>query len=76
MHFRMLSAICFTLDQSKIMSSGNELMYIFQQRAITEEQLKMSIRDKKENLVLLSKAYEDNKISQDLYKVIINFVCW
>ena len=29
MHFKMLSAICFNLDQSKIMSSGNELKKIF-----------------------------------------------
>ena len=25
MHFKMLSAICFNLDQSKILSSGNGL---------------------------------------------------
>ena len=25
MHFKMLSAICFNLDQSKILLSGNEL---------------------------------------------------
>ena len=25
MHFKMLSAICFNLDKSKILSSGNEL---------------------------------------------------
>ena len=26
MHFKMLSAICFNLDLSKILSSGNELI--------------------------------------------------
>ena len=26
MHFKMSSAICFNLDQSKILSSGNELI--------------------------------------------------
>ena len=26
MHFKILSAICFILDQSKILSSGNELI--------------------------------------------------
>ena len=28
MHFKMLSAICFSLDLSKILSSGNELMFV------------------------------------------------
>ena len=28
MHFKMSSSICFTLDQSKMLSSGNELMHI------------------------------------------------
>ena len=27
MHFKMSSAICFNLDQSKILSSGNELIH-------------------------------------------------
>ena len=27
MHFKMLSAICFNLDQSKVLSSGNELTH-------------------------------------------------
>ena len=27
MHFKMLSAICFNLDQSKILSPGNGLMH-------------------------------------------------
>ena len=28
MHFRMSSAICFNFDQSKILSSGNELNFL------------------------------------------------
>ena len=31
MHFKMLSAICFNLDQSKILSSGNGFSAIFTQ---------------------------------------------
>ena len=38
-----------------------------QRRAINEEQLKISIIDQRQNLRLLYKAYEDNKISKELY---------
>ena len=34
MHFKMLSAICFTLDQSKILSSGNGLIGYHEQKLL------------------------------------------
>ena len=33
MHFKMLSAICFNLDQSKILSSGQEIYVQFSQHS-------------------------------------------
>ena len=38
MHFKMLSAICFNFDKSKILSSGNGLMVsIFSHGALVKE---------------------------------------
>ena len=36
MHFKMLSAVCFNLDQSKIFSSGNGLIAIPRSKILIE----------------------------------------
>ena len=45
------------------------LLLSFQSKKTHERDLKMSIADQKKNLQILELAYEDNKISKDLYTV-------
>ena len=55
MHFKMLSAICFNSDQSKILSSGNGLILYQKTKFVTGQ---MTICD-----LSKLKSLADNKIS-------------
>ena len=76
MHFKMLSAICFNLDQSKILSSGNGLTQSLSNdnickcmsdssklKAIPDDKLFNPFPDNKYLTLPKLKAFADDKIN-------------
>ncbi|XP_053386255.1 restin homolog isoform X2 [Mercenaria mercenaria] len=55
------------LQEKETMVISQIKMEMKQKRALAEEQLKMSTADQRQNLKMLSVAYEQNKISKDLH---------
>ena len=54
MHFKMLSAICFNMSQSKIFSSGNELKEIMENKTknVLENGEQLCLEDDASNTLL------------------------
>lgn len=50
-------------------SNNKDTFDLLQRTNIQDKELEMSIEDQKKNIRILEKAYENNKISKDMYYV-------
>ena len=74
MHFKMSSAICFSLDRSKILSSGNGLSIRIPRRKVyNDEQEKVDAKHqsrRKKNCLMLQESQGKSEVNVSFHQQI------